>query len=215
MAKKAVWRMCALVLAASLPLLSACGSDGKSKSKAEAPAVVPATAQPETILAEVYAETEATVQAIDTKARSVTLRMADGRAETLRAPADADLTKLKKGDVVLLGAYQRVSVQALPPGSAPLGMRREVATVKAEPGQTPGRAAAERMVLITEVAAVDAINNTVTLRNASGEIKTLNVRNYENQQKLKTLKLGDLVQFEVIEAGGVQLKQKPKAQPTK
>jgi hypothetical protein len=70
-------------------------------------------------------------------------------------------------------------------------------------------------VVVTEVAAVDAINNTVTLRNAGGEVKTLNVRNYENQQKLKTLKIGDLVQIEVIEAGGVQLKPKPKAQPTK
>lgn len=211
MANKTVWRAVAVALAASLPLLSACGSDGKSKSKAEAPAAVAATAQAETVIAEAYAETEARVQAVDGKARTVTLAAADGRAETLKAPPDADLTKLKKGDVVLLGAYQKVSVKALPPGSAPLGVRREVAAVKAEPGQTPGRAAAERVVLITEVAAVDAVNNTVTLRNASGEIKTLNVRNYENQQKLKTLKIGDLVQYEVIEAGGVQLKPKAKS----
>ncbi len=215
MGKHLGWRMVAVALTASLPLLSACSSDDKSKSELPAPVVVPATAQPETVIAESYAETEATVQAIDRKTRSVTLRMADGRTETLQAPADADLTKVKKNDIVILGAFQRVSVQALPPGSAPLGVRREVATMKAEPGQTPGRAAAERTVVVTEVAAVDAINNTVTLRNAGGEVKTLNVRNYENQQKLKTLKIGDLVQIEVIEAGGVQLKPKPKAQPTK
>lgn len=203
------WRVLAVALAASLPLLSACSSDDKSKS--EAPAPVPATAQPETVIAEAYAETEATVLAVDGKARTVTLRMADGKVETLPAPADADLTRIKKNDVVLLGAFQRVSVQALPPGSAPLGVRREIATMRAAPGETPGRAAAERTVVVTEVAAVDAINNTVTLRDAGGEVRTLNVRNYENQQKLKTLKIGDLVQFEVIEAGGVQIKPKPKA----
>jgi hypothetical protein len=134
--------------------------------------------------------------------------MADGTMQTVTVPADADLTKRKPGEVVILEALQRVSVRALPQGSAPLGVRQERATMKAKPGQTPGRTEAEVTVVVTEVAAVDPVRNTVTLRGADGSLRTLNVKNPENQRKLQTLKVGDLVQFDVIEAVAVGLKPK-------
>ena len=119
-----------------------------------------------------------------------------------------DLTRLKKGDVVIVGAYQRLSVMALPAGSAPLGMIREARMAKSEPGATPGRAVAEVTRVISEVAAIDLANNTVTLRAADGRLRTLDVKNPDNQRKLKTLKVGDLVQIEFAEAVAVRLKPK-------
>jgi hypothetical protein len=196
-----------LVVAAGLLAVGACSSDSGSTASAPS-APPPATGQPETVIGETYAQTEATIQAIDKTARTVTLRMADGTMQTVTVPADADLTKRKPGEVVILEALQRVSVRALPPGSAPLGVRREMATVKAKPGETPGRADAEVTVLVTEVAAVDIARNTVTLRGADGSLRTLNVKNPDNQRKLQTLKVGDLVQFDVIEAVAVGLKPK-------
>ena len=192
-----------LLLAVMATGLIGCGSDSE---RAASTAAVPASAQPETVVGEAYAEAEATIEAIDAKTRSVTLRMADGKSQTVEAPADVDLTALKKGDVVILGAYQRVSVRARPPGSAPLGVTREVATARSQPGETPGRVLAEATRVVSEVTAIDLAGNRVTLKAADGSLVTLDVKNPENQRKLQTLKVGDLVEIDVIEAVGVELK---------
>jgi hypothetical protein len=199
-------RLRTFVVAASLIAVSACSND--RGTAASAPPPLPATAQPATVLGEFYAQTEATIQAIDTKARQVSLRMADGTTQTVTVPGDVDLTKRKKGEVVMFEALERVSVRALPPGSAPLGVRRELATAKAQPGETPGRASAEITAEVLEVAAIDLANNNVTLRRADGALRTIDVKNPDNQRKLQTLESGDLVEFEVLEAGRVRLKPK-------
>jgi len=196
-----VSRLGAVLLLAGLPALSACitGSWGQPSAPA-------ATMQPETVIGETMVETDATILAIDKATRGVTLRMADGSTQAVTAPADADLSRVKVGDVVFLGAFQRLSVKVLPPGSAPLGVTRELATAKAEPGETPGRAAAEVTLIITEVAAVDIANNKVTLRGADGRLTTLDVKNPDNPRKLQTLRIGDLVEMQLIEAAVVQLR---------
>ncbi len=192
------------LLAAMAAGLTGCGSE--SGRTASAPTAVPATAQPETVVGEAYAETEATIEAIDAKTRNVTLRAADGKTQTVQAPVDVDLTVLKKGDVVILGAYQRVSVRALSPGSAPLGVTREVAAAHSQPGETPGRVLAEATRVVSEVTAIDLANNRVTLKGADGLARTLDVKNPENQRKLQTLKVGELVEIDLIEAVAVELK---------
>lgn len=186
--------------------LTGCGSD--SGNTASGPAAVPASAQPETVVGEAYAEAEATIESIDTKTRSVTLRGADGGTQTVKAPAGVDLARLKKGDVVILGAYQRVSVRAMPSGSAPLGVTREIAAARSQPGETPGRVFAEATRVVSEVTAIDLANNRVTLKGADGSVVTLDVKNPENQRKLQTLEVGDLVEIDFIEAVGVELKPK-------
>lgn len=197
------WRVLVVVAALALPLLSACESDRNTTG------AQPATAQPETVIAEEYVETEATIQAIDHKTRTVTLRTTDGRSQPVQAPADIDLKRLTKGNVVILGAYQKVSVRALPPGAAPLGVRQEAAMAKAKPGETPGRAYGQQTRATFEVASVDVANNRVTLKSADSTLRTLDVRNPDNQRKLKTLDVGDLVEIDITEAVVVGLKPKP------
>ncbi len=196
--------MAPLLLGTLVTGLTGCGTD--SQRMASAPTAVPATAQPETVVGEAYAESEATIEAIDAKTRTVTLRAADGRTQTVQAPADVDLAALKKGDGVIIGAYQRLSVRALPPGSAPLGATREVAAARSQPGETPGRVVAEETRVVSEVTAIDLPNNRVTLKGADGSAVTLDVKNPENQRKLQTLQVGDLVEIGFIEAVGVELK---------
>jgi hypothetical protein len=196
--------VCTVVIAAGLLALSACGSD--HGTKAPAPQAAAASTQTETVLGEEYVETEATILAIDKETRNVTLRAANGRVHTIPAPSDVDLNRLKTGDVVLLGAYERLSVSILPPGSAPLGITREAAVAKAEPGTTPGRAVAGLTRVVSEVAAIDLANNRVTLRGADGNLRTLDVRNPDNQRKLTTLKVGDLVQMDLVEVVAAAIK---------
>jgi|GEM_PF-3682456 len=193
----------AALVVAGLPMLSACESDGGSS--ASKPAV---TEQPATMIAEEYAETEATIQAIDAKTRNVTLRTADGETTTVEAPPDTDLNRIKKGDVVVFSAYQSISVRAMAPGTAPLGVTRETAMVKAAPGETPGRAVGEQTRAVLEITDIDTTKNTVTLKGADGSLRTLEVRNPDNQRKLKELSKGDLVQLEVFDAVAIGIKPK-------
>lgn len=203
-------RFGAITVAALVAVLAACSGNRSTGSTAPVPTPVtaglPATEQPATVVGEAQTDAEATIQSIDAKTRSVTLRTADGRTEVVQVQPDVDLTRLKKGDVVLLSAYQRLSVKALPPGTAPLGVVREAAMARSQPGQQPGRAVAEVTKVVSEVAAIDLVNNTVTLRGADGALQTLSVKNPENQQKLKTLRPGDLVEINLLEVVAVGLK---------
>jgi hypothetical protein len=194
----------ATLVAATLSALTACESSGETMTKAQ-PAPMDTR---ETVIGEEYAEAEAAIQAIDRKNRDVTLRTTDGTRQVVKAPADVDLKKFKVGDVVVFGAYQKLSVRALPPGAAHLGVTRQVGTARSQPGETPGRAVGEQVTLVYEIAAIDVANNKVTLRGADGAIRSVDVKNPDNQRKLKTLKIGDLVQIELFEAVVVSLKPK-------
>lgn len=190
------------ILLLTLTLFSTACSSGDDTA---APRAMPT----ESLIAEDYGEVDATIQAIDTETRGVTLRTADGKVDTITAPADVDLSKLEAGDVVTLGAYQRLSVKALPAGSAPLGTRTQVAEGRAAPGETPGRGVAQVTSTVTEIAAIDTDSNSVTLRAADGSTRTLSVRNPDNQRKLKELEVGDLVQIDFLEAVTATLRPKP------
>lgn len=193
----------AILLMAVMLSTTACSSD--NQTTAAAPRAMPT----ESLIAEDYAEIDATIQAIDTDSREVTLRTADGQIDTITAPADVDLGKLKAGDIVTVGAYQRLSVKALPPGSAPLGTRTQVAEGRSVPGEAPGRGVAQVTSTVTEIAALDTDDNTVTLRSADGSSRTLTVRNPDNQRKLRELEVGDLVRIDFVEAVTATLRPKP------
>lgn len=192
-----------LALAAVTSVVIACSSDDKSG------AAKSVTSMPtELILAEEFVETEATIQSIDHKTRAVKLVRLDNETIVIQAPADVDLNKLKPGDVVILGAYQKVSVKALPAGSAPLGTTQQATKLRAAPGETPGRGVGVMTSTVTEIAAVDTVNNQLTLTSADGQSHTLDVKNPDNQRKLKALDVGDLVQFDIFEAVTASLKPK-------
>lgn len=163
---------------------------------------------PDAVVGEAYGEAEAKITAIDKDSREVTLQPEDGEPQVIKAPEDVDLSKLSVGDTVVFGAYQRVSVTVLPAGSVPLGTASQSGMTKAAPGETPGRTVGERVTIVAEVAAVDADANTLTLRGADGDTWTLDVKNPENQERLKALDVGDLVRIDVVELVAASLKPK-------
>lgn len=192
-----------MMAAVSMPLVAVADSHGgKSEEKPMA------NTMGETVVGEAFAEAEADIAAIDKDNREVTLQTADGQTEVVPVPDDTDLDKLAVGDTVVFGAYKRLSVKVLPPGSAPLGAAASSATAKAKPGETPGRSAGGRLTVVSEVTDVNAEENKVTLKDANGNTQTLDVKNPENQEKLKTLKAGDLVQMDLVEIFGVSIKPK-------
>lgn len=175
---------------AVLLVLAACAGD----SQTQAPRT---TATEPRLLAEEYAEGDAVVQAINPVDRTVVLRGANLQSTTVPVPADVDLARLKVGDTVRLGLYQSLSVRVLPPGSAPLGAAAVAGSTA--PGQPQGRAWGQQLVVVNEVTAVDLTNHAVTLRGADGQSRVVTVKDPETQQRMRNLRIGDLVELTYAE----------------
>ena len=137
MKARTLHRIGLIISSAMLIALSACAGD--SRTTESPPAAAPRTTATEPrLLAEEYVEGEAVVLAVNKPDRTVTLRNAQGQSNTIAVPADVDLNRLKKGDTVLIGVYQTLSLRVLPPGSAALGAT--AAGGSTAPGQPEGRA---------------------------------------------------------------------------
>ena len=183
-----------IISSAMLIALSACAGD----STKESPPAARTTATEPRLLAEEYVEGEAVVQAVNKTDRTVTLRNAQGQSNTIAVPADVDLNRLKNGDRVFIGVYQTLSLRVLPPGSAALGAT--AAGGSTAPGQPEGRAWGQQLVVVNEVTAIDLASHTATLRGGDGWSRTIAVKDPEMQDRMRNLRVGDLVELTYSEA---------------
>ena len=197
MKARTLHRIGLIISSAMLIALSACTGD--SRTTELSPAAAPRTTPTEPrLLAEEYVEGEAVVQAVNKPDRTVTLRNAQGQSNTIAVPADVDLNRLKKGDRVLIGVYQTLSLRVLPPGSAALGAT--AAGGSTAPGQPEGRAWGQQLVVVKEVTAIDLVAYTATLRGADGQSRTVAVKDPQMQDRMRNLRVGDLVELTYSEA---------------
>ena len=189
-------RVCLIISSVMLIVLSACAGD--SRTTESPPAAPRTTATEPRLLAEEYVEGEAVVQAVNKANRTVTLRNAEGQSNTIKVPADVNLNRLKKGQTVALGAYQSLSVRVLPPGSAALGATATVGSTA--PGQPEGRVWGQQLVVVNEVTAIDLATHTATVRGADGRSRTIAVKDPEMQDRMRNLRVSDLVELTYSEA---------------
>jgi hypothetical protein len=197
MKARTLHRIGLIISSAILIALSACAGD--SRTTESPPVAAPRTTPTEPrLLAEEYVEGEAVVQAVNKTDRTVTVRNAKGQSNTIAVPADVDLNRLKKGDTVLIGVYQALSLRVLPPGSAALGTT--AAGGSTAPGQPEGRAWGQQLVVVNEVTAIDLVAYTATLRGADGQSRTVAVKDPQMQDRMRNLRVGDLVELTYSEA---------------
>ncbi len=182
---------------AMLIALSACAGDSRTTESTPASASRTTATEPR-LLAEEYAEGEAIVQAVNKTDRTLTLRNAQGQSNTIAVPADVDLNRLKKGDTVLIGVYHALSVRVLPPGSAALGAAAAVGSTA--PGQPEGRVWGQQLTVVNEVTAIDLDAHTAMLRGADGQSRTIAVKDPQMQDRMRNLRVGDLVELTYSEA---------------
>jgi len=194
MEARTLHRIGLIIGGAMLITLSACGGD----STKESPPAARTTPTEPRLLAQEYVEGEAVVQAVNKADRTVTLRNAQGQSNTIAVPADVDLNRLKKGDTVVIGVYQGLSLRVLPPGSAALGAT--VAGGSTAPGQPEGRVWGQQLVVVNEVTAIDLVAYTATLRGADGQSRTVAVKDPQMQDRMRNLRVGDLVELTYSEA---------------
>ena len=137
------------------------------------------------------------VVAIDKTARTLTIKNAAGTKHTIDVPPEvAYFDKVKLGDRIAIDYHASMAVSMLPAGTKP-STSEQTAMMKTGKGAgVIGR----QMQVSAEVVAVDAVNDTVTFKGPHGHLRTVAVQDPDMQQRLQTLKPGQVVQFTYTEA---------------
>ena len=98
----------------------------------------------------------------------------------------------------MIGVYQGAVGTGPTPGSAALGAT--AAGGSTAPGQQEGRAWGQQLVVVNEVTAIDLVAYTATLRGADGQSRTIAVKDPQMQDRMRNLRVGDLVELTYSEA---------------
>ncbi len=176
--------------------LAGCASSGE---KEQAPLYTSGT------LEENVESATAEVIAIDHSTRSVALRMADGSEVAFEAgPQVQNLDQVAAGDSVRVSYLESIVYHLRKPGEAASGVTVEEGAIRALPGETPASAVARTVFVTATVRALDPSAPSVTLESSTGEQRTLRVRDAD---RLKGVKIGDLVEFAFTQAVAVELEK--------
>ena len=138
----------------------------------------------------------AIVTGIDRSARTVTLKKEDGETVTVDVPQDVKAyDRLKVGDRVDIDYYESLAVSLLPPGAKPSMSERTTRSTNMGGANT-----GKQVTVSAQVVSVDPAANKVTFKGPRGKLKTIDVQDPQMQQKLPSLKPGQMVQFVYTEA---------------
>ena len=149
-------------------------------------------------------ERRATITAIDAATRTITLKGEKDEYELEVSPEVKDFDKLKVGDVVVATYTQSIAAHIAAPGEATPGV---TGSVKANPIEKGNASASREVTASLKVEAVDTKANTVTLSAGNGHSQTVQVTNPKVQERLKTLKPGDVVVITYNEALALKLQK--------
>ena len=154
------------------------------------------------------AKITASVEAIDSAARTVTLKGPRGKVVTLAVgPEVKNFDQVKVGDRVVVRYAEALTLE-LKKGGKELRQRSErEASAGAQPGERPAGAAGRQITVIADVTAVDRKKMVVTLR---GPKQTVDLK-LRDPEQIKLVKVGDQVEATYQEAIAVSVEPAPKA----
>ena len=186
--------MALVALALATPALAQTPKDGSAK--------LPSGGMSEAVML------TATVQAVDLKARTVTLKGPKGKVETVKVdPSIQALDKLKVGDEVVAKYYEALAWDVKKAGQSTMkpGITEAVGVGK-EAGA--GTAIGERKVrMVVTITAIDPAAPAVTVKEPDGPSSVIKVKNPKN---LEGVKVGDQVEVTFTQALAVSLEPAPK-----
>ena len=152
-------------------------------------------------------KTTATVVAIDSGTRAVTLKRQDGKVITIIAGEEVrNFAQLKVGDRVEAEYGRALALELRKGASAKSSASETAATLGAPQGQKPAGAAVREVTVLADVVAVDAAAKVVTLRGPAGNQMDLLVR---DPAQLANIKKGDQVQAVYTESFAVKVSAAP------
>ena len=157
----------------------------------------PAAAQTKPITKVNSVSAVATVQAIDTTAREVTLRNDKGEEDTFAVgPGMTRFNELKVGDKVKVTYYESLVLQVRKPGEKTNVAGVDAALVRAK-GAMPGATLAAQEKMSVTVKAIDPALPSITVTTDDGRTVT---RKIENKKYLEGVKVGDKIDVTYTES---------------
>jgi hypothetical protein len=140
--------------------------------------------------------TTATVTGMNHSTRTMTIKTQDGEETTIEVPeAVKQFDKLSTGDKIDLDYYRSMTVSMAPSGS-----KSSMSERKGRMVDVGGGLRGREITMTAEVVSVDPAANKVTFKGPKGNIRTVDVENPSLQAKLPSLKPGQVVQFDWVEA---------------
>ena len=142
-------------------------------------------------------KTTATVQAIDSTHRIVTLRTADGEEDSFQVGPEVErFNQLKVGDKINITYIQSLVVSVQKPGTAAKPSAASAAMVSA-PGTKPGATMSAQLTTTVTVKAINAAVPSITVLTDDGRTVT---RMIEDKKNLEGIKVGDKLDLTYTEA---------------
>src|SRR5262245_60444983 len=130
----------------------------------------------------------ATIVAIDSTLRVVTLRTSNGEEDSLAVGPDLKrFNELKVGDRINITFVESAVVTVQPPGTAPKPSTLEGGVTPGS-GKSPSATAAAQLTTTVGVKAIDPSVPSITVSTADGRTVT---RKIENKKNLEGIKVGD------------------------
>jgi Cu/Ag efflux protein CusF len=140
----------------------------------------------------------ATIQAIDSTTRSVTLKNEKGEEDTFQVgPEVKRFDEFKVGDKVRLSYYESVVFQLRKPGETSNPTGTAGAAGRATAGNLPAGAVAKEMKTTVTVKAVDPQLPSITVTTQDGRSVT---RKIEDKKNLEGVKVGDRIDITYTQA---------------
>lgn len=141
------------------------------------------------------------ITAVDPATRTVTVRGPQGNEVPLQAGPDVrNFDRIKVGDTMRVDYYESVSIATRAKGSGVPEVRSETVATRAKEGALPQGAVGRSTTITAEIWHIAKDDRTVILQGPQGGRETFHLRSAAAQEKLRTLKEGDLVDFTVTRA---------------
>jgi len=191
--------VCTLILAAAS--LASSALLAQPLDPAAGGATITATA-PGKAVAERVAQISASVEAVDSATRIVTLKGPGGDIITLPVgPEVQNFDQIRVGDLVVVRYLQALALELKKRGTAKRERTERDVTEKARPGERPAAIDTHEVHVVADVIAVDPLTQTVRLR---GPTRVVDLRVHDPEQ-FKLVALGDQVEATYTEAVAISV----------
>ena len=139
----------------------------------------------------------ATVQKIDKKTRTITLKKENGETTSIVAPETVrNFNQIEVGDIVQAKYQTSVGFQVVKEGSTEVGKAVQETSSRAKLGDKPGAKLTRAIAMRANVIKVDPKNKKITIQ---GQGKTLEM-DVKNPEHFKVVKVGDQIDALITES---------------
>ena len=148
----------------------------------------------------------ATIEAIDSTARVITLKGSSGRLVDIAAPAQMEGFKsLKVGDQVTATYFEATAVSVRKPGTPPASSTPITSTMRQD--RKPGSETRKQQTFTVTVESIDPKAPALTVKGPNGRLVTLGVA---DAAQLQNIKAGDSVDVTYYESLMIKVARAPK-----